>query len=170
MRPGEPHTPEQLADIEAICRVKYAYARCVDTKDWEGLAALLTEDVVASYSNGKYHHEGRDDVMAWLVSSMESETFHSSHKMHHPEIEITGPDTATGTWALDDVVVETQWEIIIKGAAFYTDEYVKRDGCWLIQRTAYRRVYETIEPWTATPGLQVTASWWATDGRSTIDA
>ena len=170
MRPGQPHTPEQLVDIEAICRLKYAYARCVDTKDWEELASLLTDDCVASYSAGKYHHEGRDDIMAWLSSSMASEHFLSSHKMHHPEIELTGPDTATGTWALEDVVVEAEWKIIIRGAAFYTDEYVKLDGCWYIQRTAYKRVFETLEPWTDSPGMQLTASWWGTGGQSTIDA
>lgn len=170
MRPGEPHAPEQLADIEAICRLKYAYARCVDQKRWDELATLLTDDCVASYSAGKYHHEGRDDIMAWLSSSMAAESFLSSHKMHHPEIELTGPDTAVGTWALEDVVVESEWQIIIRGAAFYTDDYVKRDGCWLIARTTYRRVYETLEPWSASPGLALTASWWGTGGQSTIDA
>ena len=64
---------------------------------------------------------------------MGAETFHSSHKMHHPEIDLTGPDSAKGVWALDDVVVDTQWNITIRGASFYDDEYVKRDGRWLHQ-------------------------------------
>jgi uncharacterized protein (TIGR02246 family) len=170
MTPGVPLTPDQLVEVEAICRVKYAYARCVDQKNWDDLATLLTEDCVADYSNGKYHHEGRDGIVAWIRGGMEAETFLSSHKMHHPEIELTGPDTATGTWALEDTVIESQWQIIIRGAAFYTDEYVKRDGRWMISRTAYKRSYETMEPWTGTPGLQLTASWWGTNGQSTIDA
>ena len=36
---------------------------------------------------------------------MGAETFHSSHKMHNPEIDLTGTDTATGIWALEDVVI-----------------------------------------------------------------
>ena len=77
---------------------------------------------------------------------MGAETFHSSHKMHHPEIELTGPDTATGVWALDDTVIDTQWNITIRGASFYNDEYVKQDGAWKIHRTSYRRVFEEIQP------------------------
>ena len=34
---------------------------------------LASGTIVASYSAGKYHHEGRDDIMAWLSSSMASE-------------------------------------------------------------------------------------------------
>ena len=101
---------------------------------------------------------------------MGAETFLSSHRVHHPEIEITGPNTATGVWALEDVVIETRWEITIRGAAFYSDEYVLQDGSWRIQHTGYKRTYEEIQSRKEMRGLRLTASWWATDGRSELDA
>jgi hypothetical protein len=101
---------------------------------------------------------------------MGAETFLSSHRCHHPEIDLTGPERATGTWALEDVVIETQWDITIRGAAFYTDDYVKHDGDWKIARTAYKRTYEELQPRGAVPGLRLTASWWATDGQSELPA
>ena len=101
---------------------------------------------------------------------MGAETFHSSHKMHHPEIDLTGPDTAVGVWALDDVVIMTDFELTIRGCSFYDDEYVKHDGAWRIQHTGYKRIYEEIQPRGNVEGLKLTASWWATGGRSELPA
>ena len=71
-------------------------------------------------------------------------------------------------WALEDWVIDTQWNLDIRGAAFYTDDYVKRDGKWLILRTAYKRVFEEIVP--RSEKAQLTASWWGTGGRSSLPA
>ena len=163
-------TPEELVEIEMIKRVKYRYARCLDLKLWDELATVFTEDAVAAYSGGGYTFEGRDAILEFLQRSMGAETFHSSHKMHHPEIDLSGPNSATGNWALDDVVVETQWGITIRGCSFYEDEYVKVAGNWKIKRTGYRRVFEEIQPRGNVEGLKLTASWWATDGRSELPA
>ena len=163
-------TPEDLVEFEQIKRLKYAYARCLDLKLWDEIAGLFTPDAVAAYSGGGYTFEGRDAIVEFLQRSMGAETFHSSHKMHHPEIELTGPDSATGVWALDDTVIDTQWNITIRGASFYDDEYVKQDGRWLIARTSYKRVFEELQPRGNVEGLSLTASWWSTGGRSKLPA
>ena len=163
-------TPDDLVEIEQIKRLKYAYARCLDLKLWDEIAGLFTEDAVAAYSGGGYTFEGREAIVEFLTRSMGAETFHSSHKMHHPEIELTGPKSATGVWALDDTVIDTQWNITIRGASFYNDEYVKPDGPWLIARTSYKRVFEELQPRGNVEGLSLTASWWATGGRSELPA
>lgn len=161
-------TVDDLLDLEAIKRVKYAYLRCLDQKLWEEMATLFTEDAVASYSGGRYTYEGRDEIVAFLVRNMGAETMHSSHRCHHPEIDLTGPDTAVGVWALEDVVVMTDWELTVRGAAFYTDEYRKVDGQWKIARTGYKRTYEEIQPRGNVEGLKLTASWWTTGGQSEL--
>jgi hypothetical protein len=106
--------------------------------------------------------------MEFLRTSMGATTMLSSHRCHHPEIDLTGPGEATGTWALEDVVILTDLGINVQGAAFYVDRYVKRDGAWLIAHTGYRRTYEELMPRASLPGLRLTADWWATDGRSTL--
>lgn len=163
-------TSDDLIHIEQIKRLKYRYMRCLDQKRWDELATCFTEDAVASYSGGRYHFEGRDAILEFLVRSMGAETFLSSHRVHHPEIDLTGSETARGIWALDDVVVETQWDITIRGAAFYEDDYVRPDDAWLIARTGYRRTYEEIQPRGAVEGLELTASWYVDSGRSSLDA
>ena len=43
-----------LVALEEIKRLKYRYLRCIDTKDWDGLADVLTADAVADYGTPTY--------------------------------------------------------------------------------------------------------------------
>lgn len=163
-------TPADLVELEAIKRLKYKYLRCLDQKRWDEMRECFTEDAVAAYSGGKYSYEGREAILEFLRRSMGAESFLSSHRAHHPEIELRSPSEASATWALDDVVIEEKWGVTIRGAAFYQDEYRKEDGRWRIVRTGYRRTYEEIQPRKDVPGLRLTASWWGTGGRSELPA
>lgn len=160
---------EELNDLEEIRAVKYRYLRCLDQKDWQGLAATLAPDATAAYSGGKYSYDGRDEIMAFIEGSMGREQFHSSHRAHHPEIALAG-DSATGVWALEDIVVDLEWDFVLLGAAFYDDSYERRDGQWLITRTSYRRSFEMVFPASSVEGMRLTASWWGTGGASTLPA
>lgn len=164
-------TPEDLVEIWAIEQLKYRYLRCVDLKLWDDLEKLLILDVQTSYGGGAYTFDNRDATMTFLRSTMKSTKVLTSHKCHHPEISLKpGNVEATGTWALDDVVIQQEFGFTIRGAAYYSDSYVKRDGEWLIASTGYKRVYEELYPRTSVDGLKVTAEYWATDGRSKLAA
>ena len=69
--------------------------------------------------------------------------------------------TATATWALEDVVINTEHEFTIRGAAFYHDRYVKVAGDWKIASTGYRRIYEETESRKETPSLKLSSNMWA---------
>ena len=161
-------TPEQLVELELIKRLKYRYVRCLDLKLFDEIGECFVEDATASYGGGAYTFDGRDAILQFLRNSMGSTTMLTSHKVHHPEVELTGPDTATGMWALDDVVLLTDLGLTVRGAAYYTDEYVKVGDDWRIRHTGYKRVYEELAPRPA--DITLTASWWETDGRSTLPA
>ena len=162
-------TPEDLVDIELVKRLKYRYLRCLDQKLWDELGSCFTADAVAEYSGGKYRHEGAEAIVAWISNAMGSTGMLTSHCCHHPEIDIDG-DTATGTWALEDVVVHTDFDVTIRGSAFYEDSYVRTADGWRIAYTGYKRTYEEMFPRAGIEGLRLTASRWATDGISEIDA
>ena len=155
-----------LYALEAIKRLKYKYLRCLDQKCWDELADCFTEDAQCSYGGGRYACVGRDAILRFLRRAMGAPTFLSSHRVHHPEIEFSSPTAATGTWALEDTVIETRAGITIRGAAFYTDEYIKEGDAWKIRFTGYKRTYEEIESRAERPGLRLTASWFETDGKS----
>lgn len=157
---------EELRRIEEL---KYCYVRCLDTKEWDTLASLFTEDASASYGGGAYIAEGRDQIMEFLVRNMGSESFHSSHTVGQPELVIDG-DEATGRWSLNDVVVDTELGVFISGAAFYEDTYVRREDRWLIASTGYRRSFEYLVPISDMEHFSLTASLWGSGGRSSLVA
>ncbi len=159
---------QDLVEIEQIKRLKYRYLRCLDQKEWDDLEDCFVAGATASYGGGAYPFDSRDEIMAFLREAMGPDTFHSSHQCHHPEIDIIGGGEATGVWALQDVVIDTGFDLTIRGAAFYTDRYEKADGEWRIAHTGYKRLYEEVYPRGEMDGLRLTASWWTTGGRSEL--
>ncbi len=164
-----------LVDLELVKRLKYRYLRCLDQKLWDEIGDCFTADAVAEYSAGAYSHHGRDAIVEFLRTSMGSEDMLSSHRCHHPEIDFTGTDdegrrTATGIWALEDTVLLLDWDLSLRGAAWYHDRYVKVGEDWRISHTGYRRTFEEVQSRQGVPGLRLTAHWWATGGRSELEA
>jgi len=150
----------ELIEIEAIKRLKYKYLRCIDQKRWDELAETFAADATTSYGDGKLSFAGRDKILAFLSGAMSAASFHSAHHVHHPEIELTSDATARGTWALEDTVIESSAGWALRGAAFYSDEYVKQGGRWLIQHTGYKRIYEESMLRKDLPSLRLTSSAW----------
>jgi hypothetical protein len=132
-------------DLEAIRQLKYRYFRTLDCKDWDALAETLAEDATTSYDSGRYAYTGRAAILEFLRGALGSKRMISMHHGHHPEIELTGEGTARGTWYLEDKVYFLDANTVLRGAAFYTDEYVKVGGEWKIASTGYERTYEEIE-------------------------
>jgi hypothetical protein len=164
-----PQTLDDLLAIHAICRLKHRYLRCLDQKAWDELATCFTDDATASYGGGNVELAGKAAILEFLTTSMGSTGMLTSHRGGQPEIDLLGPDEATGTWALEDVVIHQDFGVTIHGASFYEDRYVRTDdGIWLIQSTGYKRTYEEIHPRASIEGLKITADFWATDGRSKL--
>lgn len=149
---------ERLLEIERIKQLKYRYFRHLDLKEWDALATLFTEDASSAYGDGKYAFSGREEIMTFLRDALGRPTMLTAHHGHHPEIELTGPDTARGTWALWDQVIDVEHGFVIRGAAFYEDAYRKVDGEWRFERTGYRRTYEEMEPRPADGPVRLTAN------------
>jgi bile-acid 7alpha-dehydratase len=150
-----------LHEIEAIKRLKYKYLRCLDEKRWAEMEDCFTEDATAAYGDGQYSFAGRDAIMRFLRDALGTRSKVTSHRVQQPEIDLTSPTTATGVWALDDVVIETQAQLTIRGAAFYHDQYVKIGAHWKIKATGYQRLFEERLSRADTPSWRLTANRWA---------
>jgi SnoaL-like protein len=133
---------DTTAALEAIRRLKYAYFRTLDLKEWDELGLLLTEDATAAYEDGKTVLEGRAAIVRWLSEALSSNGIVTEHHGHHPEIELTSDSTANGTWYLQDRVIIPGADLEIGGTAFYTDRYEKTTDGWRISHTGYMRVFE----------------------------
>ncbi|MGA2519465.1 MAG: nuclear transport factor 2 family protein [Acidimicrobiales bacterium] len=132
----------ELDDIEAVCRLKYAYFRLLDTKRFSELGELLTEDATTSYQSGELRQTGRAAVVAFLEESLGDPGIVTMHNGHHPEITLTGDATAIGRWYLEDRVIVPAHDFELHGSALYEDHYVKGDAGWRIAHTGYERIFE----------------------------
>jgi len=135
-----------LEDRDAIKDLKYRYWRFLDCKQWDELGALFAVDATVCYSSGKYEFAGREAIIGFLRESLSRERGSVTiHHGHHPEIALTGPDTATGTWALYNYMFNARENRGIRIGAYYEDRYVRRAGAWLFQHIGYRYLFH--EEW-----------------------
>lgn len=152
-----------LVVLEEIKRLKYRYLRCVDTKDWAGLADTLTTDVTADYGTpargGPLHFDGRESLVAFLSENL-GPGMVTTHFATHPEIDVAGAE-ATGRWAFQDTVIAVEHRVVITGAAFYEDRYrLDGGGRWRIAHTGYERTYEAVFSLDDMPSFRLTANRW----------
>lgn len=158
------YTLQQLSDLEEIRTLKHRYFRGIDTADSALLAGLFTTDVVVDYRGGTYRVglSGRDNMLDFLANSFHSGAV-AMHHGHMPDITLTGPNTATGLWYLEDIFINLEQRTHTIGSAIYKDEYRREGGSWLISRTEYDRVIEMIRP--LPEDAQITAHYLAKVGR-----
>jgi len=132
-----------MMDIEAIKKLKYRFYRCLDNRLWDEITECLAGNVTASFYGGKFKFEGVDALIQFLKEGL-IPTRISVHQSHHPEIEITGDDSATGVWSLQTYIIDRQANISLGGVSLFQDEYVKEEGEWKIKSTACSRIYEEV--------------------------
>ena len=72
--------------------------------------------------------------LSYLGAFAGAETSQGYGQPDRPTARLTAGPTAVGTWALFDYCTADA-EVVFNGAGYYRDDYVKRDGRWLIHRT-----------------------------------
>lgn len=130
------------AELEAIRRLKYAYFRTLDLKQFDDLGVLLTEDATASYEDGKTVLDGRAAIVSWLRGALGDPGIITEHHGHHPELTFDSETEARGVWYLQDRVIVPAADVEIGGAAFYEDRYRLTNEGWRIAHTGYTRLFE----------------------------
>jgi hypothetical protein len=133
----------RLAAVEDIRRLKARYFRCMDTKDWDGFRDVFAADAEMDMRSeageaGLVH--GKQAIADFVRGSID--TVVTVHHGHMPEIEVTSPTTATGIWAMEDLL---RWPAggpltAMHGWGHYHETYVKVDGRWAIQTLALTRL------------------------------
>jgi hypothetical protein len=135
---------DSWADVEAIKQLKARYCRLLDTKDWAGWRDIFTDDFVSDTTpSGGVLITGADEFVAFLQSTLGKPTQPTVHQVHAPEIELTSPSTATGVWALNDIV-RLAPGINLAGYGHYHETYEKTDWQWRIKTSTLTRLREDI--------------------------
>jgi uncharacterized protein (TIGR02246 family) len=133
-----------MDDLEAIRQLKARYFRTMDTKDWAGMRQVFTDDVVLDTSAaGGSVVSGADEFMTFLQEVLSGAV--TVHQGHMPEIELTSPTSATGIWALNDIVI---WPdgTRLTGYGHYHETYEKSGDVWKIKSSKLTRLHADIRP------------------------
>jgi len=126
-------------EIEAIRRLKARYFRSMDTKDWDGMREVFTDDVVIDTAEaGGQVARGADEFMAFLREALGDAV--TVHQGHMPEIDLTSETTATGIWALHDIIIWSSG-MRLDGYGHYHETYEKSDGEWRIKSSKLTRLH-----------------------------
>lgn len=136
----------RLEAYDAIRTVKARYCRYIDSKDWEGMASIFTEDFILDVEEdtGQPPFVGRDaaiDTIKWSVA-----TARSAHQVHFSEIDLDG-DVANVITPMQDRVVWAPGTCPLPGVAsitgfgHYRERYVRQDGVWKIAHLKLTRLY-----------------------------
>jgi SnoaL-like domain len=133
---------QRLDDIEAIKQLRARYMRWLDTQDWESFRNEITEDYHTETDGGVL--DGRDTIITSLSERLAGAS--TSHHCHSPEITLTGPDSATGVWAMQDHVSMTLKgePFSFRGCGFYHETYVRTPDGWRTRSTALQRLSVTV--------------------------
>jgi len=133
-------------DIEAIRQLKARYFRLMDTKDWDALAQVFTEDVTIDVSGegGGVTHTVAEYIPFLRANIEEVITVHHGHM---PEIELTSATTARGIWALEDQLWWPQGGPLkhMHGFGHYHETYEKTDDAWRIKTMTITRLHRVVE-------------------------
>ncbi|HNM85078.1 MAG: nuclear transport factor 2 family protein [Mycobacterium sp.] len=130
-----------MDELEQIRLLKARYCRFLDTRDIESWRQLFAPDVVVlldlAVSTGGADPqtmpplEGFEAFEPVVLGGIAGAA--TMHHCHTPEIELTSPTTATGIWAMEDLLVFPDGSEL-HGAGHYHETYEKRDNRWQITR------------------------------------
>jgi uncharacterized protein (TIGR02246 family) len=134
-----------MDDVEQIKQLKARYFRTMDTKDWDGMRRVFTDDVeMDTTDSGGGVMVGADDFMAFLRATLDGVV--TVHHGHMPEITVTSPTEATGIWALEDLLRFPDGTEL-RGYGHYHERYRKElDREWRIAASRLTRLRMDITP------------------------
>jgi hypothetical protein len=147
---------ERLVALEDIRALRARYFRCVDTKDWAGLAAVFATDAIFERAGsrslrdpatGEWHPPlqgestcvGREAILEMIRRAVEPHR--TVHHGHAHEIEFTDDRTARGICAMQDEIRDARGALILRGSGYYHDAYTKVATGWAIQGTRISRLW-----------------------------
>jgi ketosteroid isomerase-like protein len=148
---------QRLLSLEEIRQLKSRYFRCVDTRDYDGLAQVFCEDAVFDCTEGSgvtpeggdfvgavgpVTH-GREAIVEWIRTAMAQIT--SVHHGHGHEIAFDSDTEARGIVAMEDYLNAPDRQTCLwRGAGHYHERYRIEDGAWRIAETRLTRLFRVV--------------------------
>jgi hypothetical protein len=152
VRAAEEHIPDAAYGriIAAISTVKARYFRFVDTKQWDKLADLFTEDSKFFFPEVRAAPFSKAEILSLIFDSLHDSV--SIHHGHMPEIELTSPKTACAIWPMEDRILYSAAATAhhglteMHGYGHYHEKYVLTSSGWMISELKLTRLHKIEVP------------------------
>ncbi|MGB9339449.1 MAG: nuclear transport factor 2 family protein [Polyangiales bacterium] len=138
----------RLEAIEAIKALKARYWHCCDSKDVEGVRNCFLEGPVEIHYDGPVGLVNHRDGLYQVFKDIGCQT--QVVEMHHggpPNIEVHGPDSASGRWGLVYHLMDTERQTVSVVGGYYDDEYRHVDGQWWISKARFKVCSAVTSGW-----------------------
>jgi hypothetical protein len=130
------------SDYRALEQLKARYCRTLDLKDWAAFRDVFTDDFVSDTSGaGGGVIEGADAFVAFVSKTLAKAV--TVHQVQQPEIELESATTASGVWAMSDVIRFVPG-LTMHGFGHYVETYERADGVWRIASSRLTRLREEL--------------------------
>ncbi len=130
-----------------LTEAKARYCRFLDTKEWQALGNLMTEDfeLDLSATSDLGTIRGREQALRTIRSSIENAV--TAHQVHSPEISLNDRgDEAHVIWPMNDRVVWGDDKPSLVGYGHYNERWVHRDGQWQLAAQRLTRLHMDFLP------------------------
>lgn len=124
---------ERLARLEALEQIEDVvlnYARAHDLHDAELLASCFAPSARWIFQ-GKHVYEGVESIVACISQFFDTGWSNSTHMVGRPSIALDGTRATVQTFCIAGLAEAPGGRVLVRGI-LYTDEFVERDGRWLI--------------------------------------
>lgn len=128
----------KIEDVEEIRRLKARYLRACDLKQVEDVRTCFLPGEIRIDYQGFPLFTDRDKFAETYREMACRDGVYDLHHASNADIELTGPDTATGRWSLNFRTILLAARQVTRLAVEYEDRYRKHDGRWWISETASR--------------------------------
>ena len=148
-------TLEELLAKQEIAELRLGYAAYLDTKDYDRLMDLFTDDAVCDFGPEYGRWEGKATIRKNYEVAMAQAggPFDSIHVVTNPWVTLLGPDTAHARWYLIDCLTRQapHTGLATQGGhaspflwlGMYEDDCRKVAGKWKIARTRLHFLWPT---------------------------
>ena len=139
---------ERLEAIEAVRLLKATYWASLDRCDFDAVRACFADDAVIEME-GVPPVDGPDAYVAFCRQANGADDTMNLHAGQNPRIVVVDAERATGVWdqwfvglSIDDDGKAT----LMRLTGVYHDDYVRRDGRWLIATMRFRQTSFVMGP------------------------
>lgn len=126
------HAPADVHDRLAITDVLYRYGSCIDRRDFDGLRAVLADDLRARYGN-RDPIVGADAVVRWIDESTKTALW-QHHMLSVYHVDVTGDDAKALVYHTSHRVVADARDTVHVLVARYHDDLRRTAGGWKISK------------------------------------